>query len=109
MGRGNESLFGAGLGHMTKMAAMPIYGKNPLKIFSSGTKGPLTLELGMQHLVLGPNKVCQLMTLTFFMARSNLHPYSFIWENIHFFRKNVTKSFNGRNLKQMTEVTRCFC
>ena len=25
------------LGHMTKMAAMPIYGKNPLKIFFSKT------------------------------------------------------------------------
>ena len=26
-------------GHMTKMAAMPIYGKNPSKIFFSGTGG----------------------------------------------------------------------
>ena len=25
------------VGHMTKMAAMPIYGKNPSKIFFSGT------------------------------------------------------------------------
>ena len=28
-------------GHMTKMAAMPIYGKNPSKIFFSGTTGSL--------------------------------------------------------------------
>ena len=28
-------------GHMTKMAAMPIYGKNPSKIFFSGTTGPI--------------------------------------------------------------------
>ena len=28
-------------GHMTKMAAMPIYGKNPSKIFFSGTGGPI--------------------------------------------------------------------
>ena len=34
-------------GHMTKMAAMPIYGKNPLKIFFSRTRRPITLELGM--------------------------------------------------------------
>ena len=34
-------------GHMTKMAAMPIYGKNPLKIFFSRTKRPMTLGLGM--------------------------------------------------------------
>ena len=27
------------LGHMTKMAAMPIYGKNPSKIFSRGRGG----------------------------------------------------------------------
>ena len=34
-------------GHMTKMADMPIYGKNPLKIFFSRTKRPMTLGLGM--------------------------------------------------------------
>ena len=28
-------------GHMTKMAAMPIYGKNPSKFFFSGTTGDL--------------------------------------------------------------------
>ena len=33
-------------GHMTKMATMPIYGKNPLKIFS-GIKRPMALGLGM--------------------------------------------------------------
>ena len=35
------------LGHMTKMAAMPMYSKNPLKIFA--TKGPVALGPGMQH------------------------------------------------------------
>ena len=35
-----------GLGHMTKMAAKPIYDKNPSKIFSR-TKWPMTLWLGM--------------------------------------------------------------
>ena len=34
-------------GHMTKMAAMPIYGKNHLKIFFSRTSRPMTFELGM--------------------------------------------------------------
>ena len=99
--------------HMTNMAATPIYGKNPSKIFFSGTKGPVTLGLGMQHWRLGPNKVSSnddlQLTLIFFTARSNLLPYAFIWKNIHFFRKNVRKSFNGRNLQQMTKVTRCFC
>ena len=32
-------------GHMTKMAAMPIYGINPLKIFFSGTTSPTLAKL----------------------------------------------------------------
>ena len=36
-------------GHMTKMAAMPIYGKNPSKFFSSETTGPISTKLGMKH------------------------------------------------------------
>ena len=35
------------LGHMTKMAATPIYGKNPSKIFFSRTGGPIFTKLGM--------------------------------------------------------------
>ena len=35
-----------GPGHM-KMAAMPIYGKNPSKIFFSRTGGPIFTKLGM--------------------------------------------------------------
>ena len=103
----------SGLGHMTKMAATPIYGINPLKIFFSRTKGPVILGLGMQHWGLGPNKICSNddhgLTLTFFTARPNLLPYAFIWENIHFFRKNVRKSFNGRNLQQMTKLAKGLC
>ena len=34
-------------GHMTKMAAMSIYGKNPSKIFFSVTSGPILMKLGM--------------------------------------------------------------
>ena len=34
-------------GHMTKMATTPIYGKNSLNVFSSGTKRPMALGLGM--------------------------------------------------------------
>ena len=45
LGRGNES-FSCHLGHMTKMAATPIYGKNPSKIFSR-TGGPIFTKLGM--------------------------------------------------------------
>ena len=35
------------LGHMTKMAATPIYGKNPSKIFFSRTGGPIFTKLIM--------------------------------------------------------------
>ena len=34
-------------GVMTDMATMPIYGKNSLNLFFSGTKRPLALGLGM--------------------------------------------------------------
>ena len=68
-----------GLGHMTKLAATPIYGKNPSKIFFSRTKGPMTLWLGMKHWGLGPIIVCSnddpRLTLTYFTAIS----YAFIW------------------------------
>ena len=35
-------------GHITKMAAMPIYGKNPSKVFS-GTDGLISIKLGMKY------------------------------------------------------------
>ena len=36
-----------GPSHMTKMAVMPISGKNPSIIFFSGTSGSIALKLGM--------------------------------------------------------------
>ena len=64
------------LGHMTKMAATPIYGKNPSKIFFSRTGGPIFTKLGMKHRGLQPIIVCSNddpgVTLTYFTARSNL-------------------------------------
>ena len=69
---------------MTKMAAMPIYGKNLNKIIFSGMKILMTLKVGMQHWVLEYYQFCSNdnpgMTLTNFMARSNLISYSFVWE-----------------------------
>ena len=44
---GGTKVYINGPGHMTKMAAMPIYGKKPLKIFFSGTGGPIVTKLGM--------------------------------------------------------------
>ena len=71
-----------GPGHMTNMAAMPIYGKT-IKIFFSGTKRPMTLKLGMQHCVLEYYQIClnddPWLTMTNFTIRSNLVPYAFVW------------------------------
>ena len=65
-----------GPGHMTKMAAMPIYGKNPSKIFFSRTGRPISTKLGMYYWGLLPIIVCinddPGVTWTYFMARSNL-------------------------------------
>ena len=46
---GGTKICSNGAGHVTKMAAMPIYGKNLKKIFYSRTQKPMTLKLGMQH------------------------------------------------------------
>ena len=78
-----------GLGHMTKMASMLIYGKNQKKkkkkIFFSGTKRPMTLKVGMHYWVLKYYQVYSNddpgLTLTYFAARSNLASYPFLWRS----------------------------
>ena len=82
-----------GPGHITKVAAMPIYDKNLKKIFFSGIKRSITLKLVMQHRVLEYHQICSKddpgMTLTYFTARSNLVPYAFVSEKgktMNFFR-----------------------
>ena len=73
-------------GHMTKMAAMPIYCKNTLKIFSSGTTWPILMKLCMKHqrpkpIIIFAN--CDPgLTLTYFMARSNFATLAFTGENV---------------------------
>ena len=44
---GGTKVYINGPGHMTKMAATPIYGKTPSKIFFSRTSGPIFMKLGM--------------------------------------------------------------
>ena len=72
-------------GHMTKMAAMSIYGKNPLEIFFFETSRSMTSELDIQHQGLRPYKVCLNddpgLTLIYFTARSTFLPNAFEWEN----------------------------
>ena len=111
---GGTKICSNGPGHMTKMAAMAIYMVKPKNIFFSGTKRPMTLNLGMHHRVLEYCKICSIddpgLTLTYFLARSNFVPYAFEWE------KSKTVDFSETivvyviwNWQQMTEVTRSFC
>ena len=71
---GGTNVFINNPGHMTKMAAMPIYGKNPSKFFFSGSTGLISTKHGMKHLGLEYYNVIinydLWMTLTYFTARS---------------------------------------
>ena len=64
------------LGHITKMAAMAINGKNPSNIFFSRTGGPILHELSMKHQGLQPIIICSnddpRVTFTYLTAGSNL-------------------------------------
>ena len=81
---GGTKVCSNGPGHMTKIVAMPIYGKNLKKIFFFGTKRPMTLKLGRQHRVVEYYQVCSNddpgLTMTYFTTRSSLVPYAFVWE-----------------------------
>ena len=57
-------------GHMTKIAAMPIYGKNPSKI--SRTGGRISTKLGMKHRWL---KHYNVYINHFFIFKSVLRPF----------------------------------
>ena len=63
---------------MTKMAAMSIYDINPLKTFFPGTSGPISTKLSMKHQTCSNDYPG--LTLTFFMARSNLTNLGFYME-----------------------------
>ena len=82
-------------GHMSKMAAMPIYGKNLLW----NPERLMTLKLGMQHRLLEYYQVCSNdapgLTLTYFMARSNLVAYAFVWAVNGFFRNYCSLGYKS--------------
>ena len=70
---------------MTKMAAMPIYGKTPAKIFFSRTSGLISTKLGMKHRWLKHNNVYinhdPVMTLTCFRQGQHRSPMHLNGEN----------------------------
>ena len=95
-------------GHMTNMAAMPIYGENlkkkQNKLFP-GTKRPITLKVGTQHRVLEYYQVCSNddpgLRLTYFTAMSNLIHFVFLWE------KDKTMDFSEAVVVCDMKVGRC--
>ena len=94
-----------GPSHMTKMATTPIYGKNPLKIFSSRTRRPITSGLGIQHWGCGAYQVCSnddpRLTLTYLTLRSNLLSYAF---NGNFFFEKLIFLENCRSLSHFSHL-----
>ena len=87
---------------MTKMAAMPIYGKNPSKIIFSETNRLISRKLGVRHRWLKYSNVYinhdPLMTLTKFMARSTWVAHAFEWGKLlkcHLKGKSCRKWANG--------------
>ena len=87
------------------MASMSIYGKNLKKIIFSGTKRPITLKVGMQHLVLKYYQICSnddpVMTLTYFTLRSNWYPM------LLYGKKVKQQVFSGTIVVYDIKVGRC--
>ena len=76
------NIYANGLGHMNKMAAMPLYMVKSLKNLQNqeaNDLGTWYVVLRMWGLPICSNDDPRL-TLTYFTARSNLFPLAFIWE-----------------------------
>ena len=91
-------------GHMTMMAAMPIYGKN-LKNLLFRNRRADDLKLGMQHRMHEYYQVYSNdepgLTLTYCTARLNLVSYAFVWE------KGKTMDFSETIVVYDNKVGRC--
>ena len=90
---------------MTKMAAMPIYGKNPSNISFSETNRLISMKLCVKHPWLKYYNVYinhdPVITLTKFMARSTWVAHAFEWEKVlkcHLKEKASKKLANGQNI-----------
>ena len=88
---------------MTKMAAMPIYGKNPSNIFFSETNRLISMKLGVKHPWLQYYNVYinHDPVMTKFMARSTWVAHAFEWEKVlkcHLKGKASKKLANGQNI-----------
>ena len=70
-------------GHITEMADMPIYSKNPLKIFFSRTSRLIDILIRYVHFGYVAYQVCSnddpRLTLTYLTSRSNCFPLHLSW------------------------------
>ena len=77
---GGTNFYINGPGHMTKMAAMPIYGKNLKNLLLQNQK---SYDLETWHIASGTQALVYIngdpgLTLTYFTARSNLVTWAFL-------------------------------
>ena len=93
---GGMKICSNGPGHTTKMAAMPMYGKNLKK--SSPEPKDLVCSIEYYQACSNDDPV---LTLTYFTARSNLVPYAFVWE------KGKTMDFSETIVVYDVKVGRC--
>ena len=81
IGKGEKNYI-IGPGHITKMATMPLYGKNLQNSFPTELIVIMILKLGMEHYVLKFYKVYinddSELTLTYFTTKSNLSKIVFV-------------------------------
>ena len=102
---GRKKVYINGQGHMTKMAAMAINRKKPLKIFFSRTRRPMILRLGVKHQAMELYKVYinhdHGMTLTFLRQGQLRSP-------MHLNGKSRKITFNGRKLARNEQMDRKF-
>ena len=72
-------------GHMSNMAAMPIYVKNTLKILFPGTTGPMLMKLCMKYQRPKPFIICANynpgLTLTI-LRQGQICNLGLTWENV---------------------------
>ena len=77
---GGTKVWSKGLGHMAKVATMSIYRKNLIISSSLEPKSRWPWKLVCSIKYSSATKFVQIMTLTYFTARSNLDPYALMWE-----------------------------
>ena len=76
---GGTKLYSNNSGHMTKMAAMPIYTKNLLLRNQKFNYLDIGYAASGAQVLPSCSNDDPGLTLTYFMARSNLVPYAFVW------------------------------